>query len=264
MDYDSGEEDALGMQLRLSPELPSFNTLRNMHAPLGFNKEDNQELPTEVKDDEEDEDEVEELPNPKRSRPKVVYGGGGPPRSSGRLIKKTLKAASQIGNQNMHKSTLKRSLKRPSNASKSAARKSRPLEPPISDIKASNNSIREVKKTPTKASKRRRKELNSSLAPAIATFLINIVVLFNNKKLLILSSVKKSNNLLFGLIAINKQEGAEKYAKLQGFDTHFIKRTILIEAPDGLGLRAVKTISERPYITTHGDWQEALDMIVYQ
>ena len=26
MDYDSGEEDALGMQLRLSPELPLFDT----------------------------------------------------------------------------------------------------------------------------------------------------------------------------------------------------------------------------------------------
>ena len=73
-------------------------------------------------------------------------------------------------------------------------------------------------------------------APAIATFLINVVVLFNNKKLLILSSVKKSDNLLFGLIAINEQEGAEKYARLQGFDTHFIERTILIKAPDGPGL----------------------------
>jgi len=99
---------------------------------------------------------------------------------------------------------LKRPLKRPLNALKSAARKSRPLEPPISDIKASNNSIREVKKTPTKASKRCRKELDSLPALAIATFLINIVVLFDNKKLLILSLVKKSNNLLFGLIAINK------------------------------------------------------------
>jgi len=166
----------------------------------------------------------------------VVYRGGGPPRSSGRSIKKTLKAASQIGNQNTHKSTLKRPLKRPSNALKSAARKSRPLEPPISNIEASDDSIREVKKTPTKASKRRKKELDSSLAPAIATFLMNIVILFNNKKLLILSLVKKSNNLLFGLIAINEQEGAEKYARSQGFDTHFIERTILIKALDGLGL----------------------------
>jgi hypothetical protein len=73
-------------------------------------------------------------------------------------------------------------------------------------------------------------------APAITTFLLNVVVLFNNKKLLILSLVKKLDNLLFGLIAINKQEGAEKYARSQGFDTHFIERTILIEALDGLGL----------------------------
>jgi hypothetical protein len=138
----------------------------------------------------------------------VVYRGGGPLRSSGRLTKKTLKAvsqsrpyrASQIGNQNKHKST----SKRPLNVLKSAARKSRPLEPPISNIKASNNSIKEVKKTPIKASKRYRKELNSLLALAITTFLINIVILFNNKKLLILSLVKKLNNLLFSLIAINK------------------------------------------------------------
>ena len=95
-------------------------------------------------------------------------------------------------------------LKRPLNVLKSAARKSRPLEPPISDIKASNNNIREPKNTPTKASKRYRKELDSSPAPAIATFLINVVILFNNKKLLILSLVKKLNNLLFGLIIINK------------------------------------------------------------
>ena len=113
MDYDSGEEDALSMQLRLSPKLPSFDTLRNIHALPGFNKEDNQELPTEAEDDKEDEDEVEELPNPKRCRPKVVYGGGGPLRSSGRSTKKTLKAASQIGNQNTHKSTSKRPSKRP-------------------------------------------------------------------------------------------------------------------------------------------------------
>ena len=114
MDYDSGKEDALSMQLRSSPELPSFDTLRNIHALLNFDEEGNQGLPTEAKDDKEgnqglptkaeddeededvkeDEDEVEELPNPKRSRPKVVYGGGGPLRSSGRSIKKTLKALS--------------------------------------------------------------------------------------------------------------------------------------------------------------------------
>jgi hypothetical protein len=144
-------------------------------------------------------------------------------------------------------------LKRPLNILKSAARKSRPLKPPISNIKASNNSIRELIKTPTKASKRYRKELDSSPAPAITTFLINIVVLFNNKKLLILSLVKKSDNLLFSLIAINKQEGAEKYARSQGFNTHFIERTILIKAPDSPGLRVVKTTSKRPYIKTHGN-----------
>ena len=94
MDYDLGEEDVLSMQLQLSPELPSFDTLRNIYALPSFNKEDNQELPTEAKDDEEDEDEAEELPNPKRSRPKAVYGGGGLLRSSGRLTKKTPKAAS--------------------------------------------------------------------------------------------------------------------------------------------------------------------------
>jgi len=65
---------------------------------------------------------------------------------------------------------------------------------------------------------------------------MNIVILFNNKKLLISSSVKKSDNLLFGLIIINKQEGVKKYARLQGFNTHFIERTVLIKAPDGPGL----------------------------
>ena len=134
------------------------------------------------------------------------------------------------------KRPLKRPSKRPSNVLKSAARKSRPLEPPISNIEASDDSIREVKKTSTKASKRCRKKLDSSLVLVIATFLMNIVVLFNNKKLLISSSVKKLNNLLFSLIAINKQEGAEKYTRLQGFNTHFIKRTILIKALDGPGL----------------------------
>ena len=42
--------------------------------------------------------------------------------------------------------------------------------------------------------------------------------------------------MLFGLIIINKKEGAKKYAILQGFDTHFIDRMILIEAPDSPGL----------------------------
>src|SRR6266702_4205655 len=85
MDYDLGEEDALSIQLQSSPELPSFSTLRNIHVLLGFNKEGNQELPTKAEDNEENKDEVEELLNPKRSRPKVVYRGGGPLRSSGRL-----------------------------------------------------------------------------------------------------------------------------------------------------------------------------------
>ena len=88
------------------------------------------------------------------------------------------------------------------------------MEPPISDIEAFNNSIRESKKTLTKASKRHRKELDSLPALAITTFLMNVIVLFNNKKLFISSSVKKLNNLLFGLIVINKQEGVKKYARL--------------------------------------------------
>ena len=70
--------------------------------------------------------------------------------------------------------------------------------------------------------------------------------------------------MLFGLIIINKKEGVKKYAILQGFDTHFIDRIILIEALDGLGLQAVKITSERPHIIIHGDWQEALDMVVYR
>ena len=41
MDYDLGKEDALGIQLRLSPELPLFNTLRNIYTLPSFNKEDN-------------------------------------------------------------------------------------------------------------------------------------------------------------------------------------------------------------------------------
>jgi len=41
MDYDLGKEDALGMQLRLSPKLPSFNTLRNIYILPSFNKEGN-------------------------------------------------------------------------------------------------------------------------------------------------------------------------------------------------------------------------------
>jgi hypothetical protein len=156
-------------------------------------------------------------------------------------------------------------LVKPLNAPKLITGKSRRLEPPISDIKASNDSIRELEKTPTKAGKRCRKELlDSSPALAVATFMMNVVVLFDYKKLLILSLVKKSDSILFGLIAINKKEGAKKYAISQGFDTHFINRTILIEALDGPGLRAVKTTSERPHITTHGDWQEALDMVVYR
>ena len=187
MDYDLGKEDAL----QSSPKLPLFNTLRNIYTRLSFNKKDYQEL-TKAKDNKEDKDKVEELPNLKRSRSKVVYRRDSLLRSSGRLTKKTLKAiyqlkpyrAFKIGNQNIYKLT----LKRPLNVLKSAARKSRPLEPPISNIKASNNNIREPKNTPTKASKRYRKELDSSPALAIATFLINVVILFNNKKLLITNS----------------------------------------------------------------------------
>src|SRR6266567_4064506 len=106
--------------------------------------------------------------------------------------------------------------KRPLNVLKSAVRKSRPLKPPISDIKAFNNSIKEIKKTPIKANKYYRKELDSSPVLAVATFLIIIIILFNNKKLFILSLVKKLDKLLFSLIAINKKERVEKYARLYG------------------------------------------------
>jgi len=41
MDYNLGKEDALSIQLLLSPKLPSFNTLRNIYTLPGFNKEDN-------------------------------------------------------------------------------------------------------------------------------------------------------------------------------------------------------------------------------
>ena len=133
----------------------------------------------------------------------------------------------------MYKST----SAKPSNAPKSTTGKSRCPEPPISNIEALDSSIREFKRTPTKASKCHRKELLNSLpVPAVATFMINVVVLFNYKKLLIVSLIKKLDNMLFGLIAINKKEGAKKYAISQGFDTHFIDRMILIEAPDGPGL----------------------------
>ncbi len=87
MDYDSGEEDALSMQFQLSLELPSFDTLCNIHTLLGFNKEDNQKLFTEAEDNKEDEDKVKKFLNLKRSRPKVVYRGGGLLRSSGKDIK---------------------------------------------------------------------------------------------------------------------------------------------------------------------------------
>ena len=40
MDYDSGEEDALGLQLELSPILPSIDSPHKMHVSLNFNRED--------------------------------------------------------------------------------------------------------------------------------------------------------------------------------------------------------------------------------
>ena len=75
IDYNLGKKDALSIQFQLSPKLPLFNTQRNIYALLNFNKEGNQGLPTKAEDNKEDKDEVEELPNLKRSRPKVVYGG---------------------------------------------------------------------------------------------------------------------------------------------------------------------------------------------
>jgi hypothetical protein len=40
IDYDLGKEDALSLQLELSPILPLINSLYKMHASLDFNKED--------------------------------------------------------------------------------------------------------------------------------------------------------------------------------------------------------------------------------
>jgi hypothetical protein len=40
IDYNSGKEDALGLQLKLSPILPLINSLHKMHTSLNFNKED--------------------------------------------------------------------------------------------------------------------------------------------------------------------------------------------------------------------------------
>jgi len=41
MDYNLSEEDALGMQLQLSPILLNMHILPNIYTPLNFNKEDN-------------------------------------------------------------------------------------------------------------------------------------------------------------------------------------------------------------------------------
>ena len=61
MDYDLSKEDALGLQLELSPLLPLINSPYKMHTSLDFNREDDQELPAEAEDDKEDKGEVEEL-----------------------------------------------------------------------------------------------------------------------------------------------------------------------------------------------------------
>ena len=94
IDYNSGEEDALGLQLKLSPLLPLIDSPHKIHTSLNFNREDDQELPTEAKDDEEDKGEVKELPLIKSCKVKVVFKGGFLLRSSNRATKKTLKAAS--------------------------------------------------------------------------------------------------------------------------------------------------------------------------
>ena len=94
MDYDLGEEDALSLQLKLSPLLPSIDSPHKMHASLDFNREDDQELPAEAEDDEEDKGEVEELPLIRSCKAKVVFKGGFLPRSSSRVTRKTPKAAS--------------------------------------------------------------------------------------------------------------------------------------------------------------------------
>ena len=96
IDYDLGEEDALGLQLKLSPLLPSIDSPHKMHASLNFNREDDQELPAEAEDDEEDKGEVEELPPIRSRKAKVVFEGGFLPRSSSRATRKTPKAASQL------------------------------------------------------------------------------------------------------------------------------------------------------------------------
>ena len=41
IDYDLGEEDALSIQLRSSPKLPLFNTLRNIYRLFSSNKKGN-------------------------------------------------------------------------------------------------------------------------------------------------------------------------------------------------------------------------------
>ena len=96
IDYNSGEEDVLGLQLELSPILPSIDSPYKMHASLNFNREDDQELPAKAKDNKEDEGEVKELLLPRSRKAKVVFKGGSLLKSSGRVTRKTLKAASQL------------------------------------------------------------------------------------------------------------------------------------------------------------------------
>jgi len=96
MDYNSGEEDALSLQLELSPILPLINSLHKMYTSLDFNKEDDQELPTKAEDNKEDEGEVEELLPPRSRKAKVVFEGGSLLRSSSRATRKTLKAVSKL------------------------------------------------------------------------------------------------------------------------------------------------------------------------
>ena len=96
INYNLGEEDTLGLQLKLSPILPSINSPHKIHTSLNFNRENNQELPAEAKDNKEDKGEVKELLLPKSCKAKIVFKGGSLPKSFSRVTRKTPKAASQL------------------------------------------------------------------------------------------------------------------------------------------------------------------------
>jgi hypothetical protein len=266
MEYDSGEDRALGLSSEVDETYPieGFNQSLASKRALGNLEAGSNEFATEDEstDAEEVGEAVKSLPErPRRIRePKVIWE---PPTIDKIKPRRRHVKPQSSSNSITSKSTttLKPVPKKLSNQSKKRAT---PNSSSSSQSEAAEENVEEIA-TPTKASKRRKKvqHLSSQPDPIPAKFLLKNRVLFDHKELYQKNEVKVIDEVTWSLIEGAGQSVVKEYCTEHSLLHYLVNRTVDISAP-GAGARSKSTSIHSSKITNFAAWQEIENLIQYK